>query len=272
MPNRLIAVGDQHGDCAAFDRVLQLAGLISEGHWCGDDAVLVQIGDVLDRGDEEKELLDLIRSLKSEAAAQGGRVITLLGNHEIMRAAGINVYASARAMLMEGGEAAFYPGSHMARELSQWPIVCIVGDTAFVHAGLTAEAVQQLQQGRVDVGRWLRGEGGISLPPELLWPRSPRSPRSPVWMRDLSDPPDTEPDAASCAELSDALSLIGAKRLVVGHTVQSRINGACRAGSSESAIYRIDVGLSSAMQGASPQALEISRDGSVRVLTAELRS
>ena len=58
---------------------------------------MVQIGDVLDRGDEELEVLALLRALKREAAAQGGRVITLLGNHEVMNAAGITAYVSPRS-------------------------------------------------------------------------------------------------------------------------------------------------------------------------------
>ena len=52
------------------------------------------------------------------------------------------------------------------------------------------------------------------------------------------------------------------QRMVVGHTVQPCINAACGGG-----IVRIDVGLSAAMRNAPPQALEVLRDGRVRVLT-----
>ena len=78
----------------------------------------------------------------------------------------------------------------------------------------------------------------------------------------------TEPSAAACKETSQALALLGAKRLVVGHTVQpGGINYAC-----DASIYRIDVGLSSAMGGGVPQALEIGRDGSVKTLVARAKS
>jgi len=138
MPERIVAIGDLHGDCAAFQRVLRLAGLYDQGSWCGGSAVLVQIGDVLDRGDEEIECLALLRSLKREAAAQGGRVITLLGNHEVLNAAGVAIYASPRSSARFAGAAAanrataFRPGTEWAAELSSWPVACVVGDTAFV--------------------------------------------------------------------------------------------------------------------------------------------
>ena len=56
-PGRLVAIGDLHGDATAFRKVLSVAGLYDEGRgWIGGDATLVQIGDVLDRGDEEFEV------------------------------------------------------------------------------------------------------------------------------------------------------------------------------------------------------------------------
>ena len=59
------------------------------------------------------------------------------------------------------------------------------------------------------------------------------------------------------------LAVLGARRLVVGHTVQPRISCAC-----DCTVFRVDVGLSRAMGGGLPQALEIGVDGTVRVLAA----
>ena len=58
-PPRLVAVGDVHGDIQSLLEVLELAGLYSERRWTGGRAVLVQIGDILDRGDDEAACLDL---------------------------------------------------------------------------------------------------------------------------------------------------------------------------------------------------------------------
>jgi hypothetical protein len=47
--------------------------------------VLVQTGDVLDRGPDSRKAVDLLRKLEREAQRAGGRVYALLGNHEFMR-------------------------------------------------------------------------------------------------------------------------------------------------------------------------------------------
>lgn len=266
-PGRIVAIGDVHGDCDAFERVLALAGLYTRNSgWTGGNAVLVQIGDVLDRGGQEMECLRLLRDLKRAAPQQGGAVVSLLGNHEVMNAAGITYMASARsAAAFEDRATAFLPGTELATDLASWPVACVVGDTAFCHATLTlAQAEAGLQAGNAEASRWLMGGSPTGLPPDqLLSPRAlSGSFKSPVWTRDLSDPPDTEPAASACADLRSALARLGAKRLVVGHTVQSRCNCAC-----DCSVWRIDVGLSAAMgTGAAPQALEIASNGKVRVL------
>ncbi|MDQ3234884.1 MAG: hypothetical protein M3Q07_24015, partial [Pseudobdellovibrionaceae bacterium] len=83
---------------------------------------------------------------------------------------------------------------------------------------------------------------------------------SPLWMRDYSE---TIPKEAACAALQDALSAMGAKRMVVGHTIQDQgINAACG-----DKVWRIDVGLSKYYKKNVIQVLEIKGD-SLRVLSA----
>ncbi len=62
---KIIAVGDIHGDYKAFTKILKGTGLIDgKLHWTGGKTHLVQIGDVLDRGDYAKEILDLMMKLE----------------------------------------------------------------------------------------------------------------------------------------------------------------------------------------------------------------
>ena len=71
-PGRVVAIGDVHGDIDAFLATLTLAGLAnSKGAWSGGDAVLVQTGDVLDRGDDEVAILARLDALGAEARAAG---------------------------------------------------------------------------------------------------------------------------------------------------------------------------------------------------------
>ncbi len=93
---RLVAVGDVHGDYDALVAILQQAGLIDEHlHWIGRGATLVQTGDFLDRGAKCRDVLDLLMALEVEAPLKGGRVVTLLGNHEAMNIIGDLRYAEA---------------------------------------------------------------------------------------------------------------------------------------------------------------------------------
>jgi hypothetical protein len=83
---RVVAVGDIHGAFDQFVAILRTAGIIdNRNRWSGRRAVLVQVGDVLDRGPDSKKALDLLRKLEGEAQRAGGRVYALLGNHELMR-------------------------------------------------------------------------------------------------------------------------------------------------------------------------------------------
>jgi hypothetical protein len=84
-PPRLVAVGDIHGDLAAFRGILRAAGLVDgRDGWTGGGAVLVQTGDYTDRGADVRQVMDLLRALESRARGRGGRVEALLGNHEVM--------------------------------------------------------------------------------------------------------------------------------------------------------------------------------------------
>ena len=86
---RIVAVADVHGAGTAFVRILQRAGIIDERQqWSGGKALLVQTGDLLDRGTDIKTPLDLLMSLESQASAAGGRVQVVLGNHEGMNMLG----------------------------------------------------------------------------------------------------------------------------------------------------------------------------------------
>jgi hypothetical protein len=86
---RLVAIGDVHGDLPAFKTVLGQAGLINAaGAWAGGSTILVQTGDLIDRGPSMRSVLDFVMALEQAAAKGGGRVVPLLGNHEVMNITG----------------------------------------------------------------------------------------------------------------------------------------------------------------------------------------
>ena len=83
---RVVAVGDIHGAFDNFVAILRAAQIIdNRNRWSGRRAILVQTGDILDRGPDSRKAIDLLRRLERDAQRAGGRVVSLLGNHELMR-------------------------------------------------------------------------------------------------------------------------------------------------------------------------------------------
>ncbi len=86
---RIVAIGDVHGAYEEFVSILYRTHLIdSSGQWIGGSTVLVQTGDVMDRGPKARASLDLLIELERQAEKQNGRVLALLGNHEAMNMMG----------------------------------------------------------------------------------------------------------------------------------------------------------------------------------------
>ncbi|WP_431973616.1 metallophosphoesterase [Micromonospora haikouensis] len=80
----LFVISDIHGYRDEYHTALREAGLSGpDGAWTGADARLWVLGDYVDRGPDGIGVIDDLRRLQGEAAAAGGEVGCLLGNHEI---------------------------------------------------------------------------------------------------------------------------------------------------------------------------------------------
>lgn len=268
---KVAAIGDVHGDLAATRSALRLVGAIgaADDRWTGGKMVLVQTGDQLDRGDDEQAIVDLLQQLSEEAAAAGGAVHVLNGNHEFMNVMGDLRYVtpggfadfadvagldlsdprlSEVAEPMKARVAALAPGGPYAKVLAQRNTVVIVGDTVFVHGGVlpkhVPDGVESLQALNADARAWLvDGKTGAQTMASMVMAND-----GVVWTRLYSDPS----QGGGCEQLDQMLTKVGAKRLVVGHTVQrDGVTSAC-----DGKVWRIDVGMA-AHYGGKPQAIVI---------------
>jgi hypothetical protein len=262
---RLVAVGDLHGDLDHTRRALRLAGAIGvHDEWLGGALLVVQTGDEIDRGDDDRAILDSVEQWQRQAAAAGGEFIALLGNHELMNVAfdfryvtpgGFGSFlpfatdAGSLPVPLEpeqrGRAAAFAPGGAYATLLARRPMFVKVGDTVFVHGGILPKHVRYgLDKMNEEVSAWLLGRS--AAPPDAV-----AGDDAPVWTRKYS----SDGEGSACSLLAQVLSDLGAKRMIVGHTVQAKgITTAC-----EGRVWRIDVGLSHAF-GGPIQALQIEGD------------
>jgi hypothetical protein len=249
-PGQVVAaIGDVHGDLTALRGALKLAGAVDDGdRWTGGGLVVVITGDYLDRGDDEKEILELLPRLQREAAAAGGALHVLTGNHELLNAQGDFCCLTERgkkALDLPGATRAqrFAPGGDLARVLADRPVTLIVGRTVFVHGGITTTHVSRgLDALNLGAREWLLGTRA-QLPLEV---------QSLLWMRFYSW---GSPADEVCDELASTLSWLDADRMVVGHTVQKTINAAC-----DGLVWRIDVGLSRHYGSRGPEVLVIDAD------------
>ncbi|XP_074281384.1 shewanella-like protein phosphatase 2 [Silene latifolia] len=95
--DHLIAIGDIHGDLEKCKQSFRLAGVIDAAdNWSGKTSAIVQVGDILDRGNDEIKILYFLEKLKRQAEKSGGKLITMNGNHETMNIDGDFRYVTMR--------------------------------------------------------------------------------------------------------------------------------------------------------------------------------
>lgn len=255
---KIIAIGDIHGDLVAARSALKLANLIDDSdNWIAKDIILVQTGDQIDRGDNDKEIIDLFEKIEIQAPKFNSIVYQLNGNHEIMNASGDMRYVTEKsyeAFKMPNNidisnpilnniphdkkyrYAAFLPGGLYAKKLGKRNTVLKLGDNIFVHGALLPKHVEYgLENINTEVKNWLN-KGLTPIPPESV-----KTEDSPVWSRIYAD----EQKESDCELLKKTLDLAGANRLIVGHTVRPEgISSDCNG-----MIWRIDTGMSRAYTG-----------------------
>ena len=267
-PQRIVAVGDLHGDYSAWIDIARDAGLVDASNtWIGGKTVLVQTGDIVDRGADSLKIIRHLQKLDGEAKRAGGRVIVLLGNHEAMQVTGDFRYvtpgeyaafadrqsrarrdaafdANAKAIIAFYHQrdpslspkavqaewittnplgkveyvAAWSPSGELGRWAATLPAVAKVGDTLFVHGGISANfALVPL----AEINRRARValQAGDDSEQAII-----NDQMGPLWYRGLvtraGDAAAGRPTIQS--ELDGVLLGHQAKRLVIGHTPEIR--------------------------------------------------
>ena len=164
--NRIVIIGDIHGDIRRFKDILIDAKIINKNiEWIAEpkNTIVVQMGDQVDsinrdRTLEEWEVLPDIEMiyftnlLNKIALSKGGRVISLIGNHELMNTMGNYSYVSDKSLKDNyKRNELFKPGGTLSAILSQRPLVVKIGQLLFCHAGLTLEHLNILSKYNKDV-------------------------------------------------------------------------------------------------------------------------
>jgi len=229
---RIVAVGDVHGDHEQFLKALRAAEVIdAEGNWAAGKTHLVQTGDVLDRGPDSRKALDLLMKLEAQAEKAGGRVHALIGNHEAMVLLDDLRYLHPGELESFGGKdglkKAMSPEGAYGKWIRSLNSVIKINDTLFVHGGLPPDcAKMSLREINDAVRKDLQKGDMMGFAFDYA---------SPLWDRSLalSDEQEVSDD------LNSVLKHFKAARIVVGHCV-TRDGVEVRAGGR---VIRIDVGM-----------------------------
>jgi hypothetical protein len=293
-PQRIVAVGDLHGDFNAWIDIARAAGLVDgQNRWIGGNTILVQVGDVTDRGPDSLKIIRNLMQLQKAARRTGGRVVTLVGNHEAMNVLGDLRYttpgefaafansgsAARRDKLYEDyrtqietvyramdpkmtpeaikqawikvtplgwveQRAAWKPDGELGAWARSNPAVIKIGDTVFVHGGISAEysksSIDAINR-RVAVALTAVDDSDKSVLNDQL---------GPLWYRGLAGHgPEAEGGRAAAPaaprptvdqEVDIVLAAYGAKRIVIGHTPS--LSGIIISPSGK--LARIDTGIS----------------------------
>jgi hypothetical protein len=139
-------IGDIHGQYDKLIHLLQKAKLIDARlDWTGGSNRAIFLGDFFDRGPNGVSSLELVMSLQRQAAAVGGHVHALMGNHDalIIAVQRFGWVATSRigGLLVESWQRNGGKMSDMQRLKSthiDWlmdlPVMLLIGDRLFVHA------------------------------------------------------------------------------------------------------------------------------------------
>jgi hypothetical protein len=247
---RIIAIGDLHGDLPNTLRTFEMAGVIDKDrNWAAGKATFVQTGDIVDRGPDTIELYKLMQRLIQQAQDAGGRVIPLLGNHEIMNLANDLRYVTPEDFESFGGyearKAAWSKTGWIGQYLRKLGVAAWVDGVVFFHGGAHPHWSSIMVDGMNEITHKALNE----LDPDDLYSIGLFGNDGPLWYRGYA----LAPESSVCQVLDHALQLLNATRMVVGHTPQmdGKVLSRC-----EHKVFVIDVGISRVYGGHSA-ALEI---------------
>ena len=265
--HRTFVLGDIHGNKQHALKLLELTGAFENNdpinpknldslQWksaetLGSKVTIIQLGDILDRGSDDIEILNLFHRLRLTAKNAGHEMILVLGNHEILNASGDFSYASSQRLEVDNQSLLF--GNKLAKEvLAKNVTVLIQNEIIYAHGGLSIEfLVNELKFNHLHVQKlsytptkliddynlllssYLNDQSfyissflSLFTDKEKMDLIKSQSKWSPAWYRGYI----TEihkPEKKVCENLKSVLAIFNAKKMVVAHTPQNSIGTTC---------------------------------------------
>jgi hypothetical protein len=271
--SRIIVIGDVHGDIKRLLECMINAKVFSRDlEWIAEpkNTIVVQMGDQIDSLNRslvpeweelpDYEVLLLMEKLDNIAKLEGGRVLSLLGNHEIMNTMGMFSYVSQKSLkyLPENErKIQFNLGNRFAKLLSHRNIVLKINNLLFCHAGLLPHHLLLCDNNLHKINevsrRILRGEK-VSLEEYELFDKLAVDPDSILWNRHYITDNDMIVDM-----IKTVLNDTKTDHIFIGHNTVENIKGL-----HENTVILTDAGLSRAYGLDITQYIDIC-DGAINI-------
>jgi len=224
--NPILAISDIEGGYKTFrDFLINSKVIDSDLNWKFGKGHLVLVGDFVDRGWSVTQVLWFIYKLEQDATKQGGFVHFIIGNHELKNMQG-DYGASAEKYLAVGNilgkvqSELYNPNSFLGKWVSSKNALEIINGNLFAHGGihpdvtdskLSLDEINQVIQSNYYKPYYPKKEKTIE---QLL-----TSTKTGIcWYRGYFK------DDLIQEEVDRVLNKFKAKSIVVGHTLQSKVN------------------------------------------------
>lgn len=222
----IVAVSDIESGFGALRTFLVTHGVADERlNWTFGKGHLVVVGDLVDRGASTTQVLWGVYKLEQSARQAGGTVHVIIGNHEIKNLQGNYQTANEKyfhiaAILGKQQYQLFDENALLGRWLASKNVVEVINRVAFVHGGLHPD-LAKYRLSVEDINRVVRA--GYRTPyytPVKVTTESflRSSTTGPAWYRGYFK------DDLSPHDVQRGLSAVGARAVVVGHTLQGKVN------------------------------------------------
>jgi hypothetical protein len=222
----IVAISDIESGFAAFRQFLNVHGIADATlNWTFGKGHLVLVGDFVDRGASTTQVLWAIYKLEQSARAAGGQVHYIIGNHEIKNLQGNYQTANEKYFHIAGilgkqQTELFDDHSVLGRWMASKNVVEVINGVAFVHGGIHPRMVEHAVSVE-EMNQIVRA--GYRIPWFTPTTETTESflrsgNTGPAWYRGYFK------DELTSEDIDQSLRAVGASAIVVGHTLQSKVN------------------------------------------------
>jgi len=247
--DRIIVIGDVHGDIKRFKEVLIKSEIINGNlEWIAEppNTIVIQLGDQIDSLNRltnenwevlsDFEMIYFTEHLNDLAKIKGGSVISLIGNHELMNIIGDFSYVSPQNRNENRIDLFKSKTGSLGLILAKRPLIVKIKDLIFCHAKLELNHLELLMKRNKDIfylnhiWKNYMENGRIAIEDKEIFDKIIIGNGGILWNRNVNNKMETD----------EMFKKIGARFMFLGHTALEQITIV------DNQIFYCDTGLSRA--------------------------